>query len=179
MTSRQNPHLTLETLALPKKKETAKQRTLKLNDSSARIWIFQSRNQKEHQSQEIAHWKRHQNAHMLVHSLVHILWSVYDRFAINLTSICINTFWTFFSCGVFQLMQFWWRFHGGYMEVWCRFDVGFMEVLKAPVSTLVGSLMQSDWCRFDGGSMEVPCRFDVGFMEVLKAPVSTLAGSLM
>jgi hypothetical protein len=28
MTSRQNPHLTLETLALPKKNETARQRTL-------------------------------------------------------------------------------------------------------------------------------------------------------
>ena len=43
-----------------------------------------------------------------------------------------------------------WRFDVGFMEVlkdaglmevpW-RFDVGFMEVLKAPVSTLVGSLM--------------------------------------
>ena len=29
----------------------------------------------------------------------------------------------------------------GLMEVPWRFDVGFMEVLKAPVSTLVGSLM--------------------------------------
>ena len=41
------------------------------------------------------------------------------------------------------------------MEDTWRFDVGSMEVLKAPVSTLVGSLMQSDWCRLDGGSMEV------------------------
>ena len=30
------------------------------------------------------------------------------------------------------------------MEDTWRFDVGFMEVLKAPVSTLVGSLIQSD-----------------------------------
>ena len=28
-------------------------------------------------------------------------------------------------------------------DIW-RFDVGFMEVLKAPISTLAGSLMQSD-----------------------------------
>ncbi len=65
------------------------------------------------------------------------------------------------------------------MEDTWRFDVGFMEILKAPVSTLAGSLMQSDWCRFDGGSMDDTWRFDVGFMGVLKAPVSTLAGSLM
>ena len=30
------------------------------------------------------------------------------------------------------------------MEDTWRFDVGFMEVLKALVSTLIGSLMQSD-----------------------------------
>ena len=30
------------------------------------------------------------------------------------------------------------------MEDTWRFDVGFMEFLKAPVSTRVGSLMQSD-----------------------------------
>ena len=29
------------------------------------------------------------------------------------------------------------------MDTW-RFDVGFLEVLKARVSTLVGSVMQSD-----------------------------------
>ena len=44
-TSRQNPHLTLETLALPKK-QNRQAGTLKLNDSSARVCIFQSRNQK-------------------------------------------------------------------------------------------------------------------------------------
>ena len=32
----------------------------------------------------------------------------------------------------------------GLMEVPWRFDVGFMEVLKAPVTTLVGFLMQSN-----------------------------------
>ena len=46
-------------------------------------------------------------------------------------------------------------------DLW-RFDVDFMEILKAPVSTLVGSLMQSDplqvWWRFHGGLMEVSWR---------------------
>ena len=111
---------------------------------------------------------------MLWQFLCVFLRSVYDRFTIDLRSICVKAsdgfhvvstkkkvsvpcIYTWCLYGA-SLMEYPCRFHGELMYVSCRF-----RCFLCPKRD--GCMAPSNWCSFHGGSMQVPWRIDVEFMQ--------------
>ena len=110
--------------------KTAKQRTLRINRNSGRIWLFQYRNLSKDR------WPSENDikTHRCYNSFCAI-----NLVTIDLRSICIKASDGFHvvsikktrTCSLYLHLMIvwrlpWWSIHAGSMENWCRFHGGFM-----------------------------------------------------